>query len=150
MFESVLNAFVFSLILFLFVLSLLTASVPSSLFRREGLATYKAVVLIILPTPALFLGRLAIILSSNGFQYQALLWLEFCWISVLPIILMLVLFAPIVSSNSLSPTLSLSLPPLPSVFLSRSMIKHASFMCYKSLDFMFFVMFRFLLLCEGT
>ena len=118
-FESVLNAFVFSLILFLFVLSLLTASVPSSLFRREGLATYKAVVLIILPTPALFLGRLAIILSSNGFQYQALLWLEFCWISVLPIILMLVLFAPIVSSNSLSPTLSLS--PSPSLRLSLSL-----------------------------
>ena len=115
-FESVLNAFVFVLFLFLFILSLLTASVPSSLFRREGLATYKAVVLIILPTPALFLGRLAIILSSNGFQYQAFLWLEFCWISVLPIILMLVLFAPIVSSNSLS-LLSLS----PSLYLSLSL-----------------------------
>ena len=120
-FESVLNAFVFVLFLFLFILSLLTASVPSSLFRREGLATYKAVVLIILPTPALFLGRLAIFLSSNGFQYQALLWLDFCWISVLPIILMLVLFAPIVSSNY-SLYLSLSLSPLSSLSLSLSLL----------------------------
>ena len=132
----------FILFLFLFILSLLTASVPSSLFRREGLATYKAVVLVILPSPILFLGRLAIILSDGDFQYQALLWLEFCWISILPIALMMILFAPIVSTLELKSghrdvryvdyldvqfslsSLSLSLPPSLSLSLSLFLCKH--------------------------
>ena len=98
-FESLTNAIIFILFLFLLVLALLNASrsVSSSIFRRQGLATYKVVVLVILPSPIFFLGRLALIFSDRGIQYRALIWLEFCWITVLPIIILVVLFAPIVS-----------------------------------------------------
>ena len=106
------------LFLFLFFLSLITATVPSSTFRRGGLATYKAVVLVILPCPLVHLARFTLILSQHGLQYHALLWLEFCWTSVLSAVVLIVLFAPSVSclhhvhSYLSSPTLGTGFPGL--------------------------------------
>ena len=97
-FELVTNAYILILYLFLFVLSLLTASVPSSTFRREGVATYKAVVLSLLPVPLLFLTRVTVLLSRNPDHLEVLFWVEVCWTTVLPLVLLAVLFGPTVSS----------------------------------------------------
>lgn len=92
------NGYIFILFLFLFILSLLTANVPISSFRREGQTTYKAVALIILPTPLLTIARTTLLVSRGGLlQYRALFWLDFCWISLLPLLLLAVLFVPVVS-----------------------------------------------------
>lgn len=97
-FELVTNAYILILYLFLFVLSLLTASVPSSTFRREGVATYKVVVLSLLPVPLLFLTRVTVLLARNPEHFEALFWVEVCWTTVLPLVLLAVLFGPTVSS----------------------------------------------------
>ena len=91
------NSYILILYLFLFVLSLLTASVPSSTFRRQGVGTYKAVVFALLPTLFVFLTRIVVLVSRNPDLFDALLWIEFFWTSVLPFILLQVLFAPTVS-----------------------------------------------------
>lgn len=99
--ESVMNGYLLVLFLFLFILSLLTASVPSSTFRREGVATYKAVVLTLLPAPFVFIARTAVLLSQNPEQFGVLFWIEFCWTDALSLILLAVLFAPTVSSYAI-------------------------------------------------
>ena len=98
---SVMNGYLLVLFLFLFILSLLTASVPSSTFRREGVATYKAVVLTLLPAPFVFIVRAAVLLSQNPEQFGVLFWIEFCWTDALSLILLAVLFAPTVSSYAI-------------------------------------------------
>ena len=97
-FEFVANAYILILYLFLFILSLLTASVPSSTFRREGVATYKAVVLSLLPIPLVFLTRITVLLSRNPEQFEVLFWIEVCWNNILSLVLLAVLFGPTVSS----------------------------------------------------
>ena len=97
-FESVTSSFIFILILFLFILSLLSATVPSSLFRRDGLSTYKVVILIILPCPLLALSQFTLRVSEETqLQSRVLFWFEFCWTTLLPLLLLLVLFVPVVS-----------------------------------------------------
>lgn len=91
------NSYILILLIFLFILSLLSASVPSADFRREGLVTYKAVVIALLPIPLIFLLRIGILLSNRPELFVAQLWVEFCWTSLLPFILLVVLFAPTVS-----------------------------------------------------
>ena len=98
---SVMNGYLLVLFLFLFILSLLTASVPSSTFRREGVATYKAVVLTLLPAPFVFIARAAVLPSQNPEQFGVLFWIEFCWNDALSLILLAVLFAPTVSSYAI-------------------------------------------------
>lgn len=100
-FDIVTNSYILFLFLFLFILSLLTASVPSSIFRREGVATYKAVVFALLPAPFMFLTRVTVLLSRNPERFEALLWVEFCWTAILPFILFVVLFVPTVRLNCL-------------------------------------------------
>ena len=97
-FDFVANGYILILFIFLFILSLLTASVPSSTFRREGVATYKAVVFVLLPAPFVFLTRATVLLSHKPEQFGALLWIEFSWTVILPLILLAVLFGPTVSS----------------------------------------------------
>ena len=97
-FEFVANGYILILFIFLFILSLLTASVPSSTFRREGVVTYKAVVFVLLPAPFVFLTRVTVLLSHKPEQFEALFWVEFTWTVILPLILLVVLFAPTVSS----------------------------------------------------
>ena len=97
-FDFVMNGYILILFIFLFILSLLTASVPSSTFRREGVVTYKATAFVLLPTPFVFLTRVTVILSHKPEQFEVLFWVEFCWNAVLPLILLAVLFAPTVSS----------------------------------------------------
>ena len=96
-FEFATNSYILILLIFLFILSLLSASVPSANFRREGVVTYKAVVIALLPTPLIFLLRIGILLSQRPELFVAQLWAEFCWTSLLPFILLVVLFAPTVS-----------------------------------------------------
>ena len=98
-FDFVTNGYILVLFIFLFILSLLTASVPSSTFRREGVATYKAVAFVLLPTPFVFLTRVTVLLSHEPERFEALLWVEFSWTIILPLILLAVLFAPTVSRS---------------------------------------------------
>ena len=98
-FELVTNFYVFVLIVFLFVLSLLTASVPTSNFRREGVVTYKAVVIILLPTPMVFLSRIVCLVTGEVELVEVLVWVEFSWTALLPLLLLAVLFAPTVSAT---------------------------------------------------
>lgn len=98
-FESVTNCFVLLLFLFLFVLSLLTTTVPFSIFRREGLSTYKAALLVILPTPILFIVRVTTPLTGRESEFKTIIWLEYIWSYLLPFIFMVVLFAPTVSPS---------------------------------------------------
>lgn len=97
-FDFVTNGYILILYIFLFILSLLTASVPSSTFRREGVSTYKAVALSLLPAPVVFLTRTTLLVSRKPEQFEVLFWVEFCWTTVLPPVLLAVLFAPTVSS----------------------------------------------------
>lgn len=97
-FEFVTNGYVLFLLICLFILSLVTASVPSATFRREGVATYKAVVFTLLPAPFVFLARVTLLLSRNPEQFEVLLGIEFFWTAILPFILFVVLFGPTVST----------------------------------------------------
>ena len=98
-FEGVTNTLILLLFLFLFVLSVLTTTVPSSIFRREGLSASKASLIIILPTPFLFIIRVTLVVSRLERGYEVLFWFETIWTILIPFILMLVLFIPTVSPN---------------------------------------------------
>ncbi len=97
-FDFVTNSYTLILYFFLFILSLLTASVPSSTFRRQGVATHKAVVLTLLPVPFVFLTRATVLLSHKPEYIEVLFWVEVCWTTLLPLVLLAVLFGPTVSS----------------------------------------------------
>jgi hypothetical protein len=99
-FDFVTNSYTLVLYFFLFILSLLTASVPSSTFRRQGVATYKAVALTLLPVPLVFLIRAIVLLSHKPEYIEVLFWVEVCWTTVLPLVLLAVLFGPTVSIYS--------------------------------------------------
>ena len=95
---SILSGYLIAITLLLFILVLLTANIPLSSFRREHVATYRALVIGLLPT---FLFTVAqgflVSLQPTLMRVLALLWLEVAWAALLLILLVAVL-APSVSS----------------------------------------------------
>ena len=84
-------------LLLLFVLTLLVANVQRIEFRREGLGSHRAVALAVLPLPALYIAWAILLVYFPVLRYHALLWIEFALTGVLPMLIMIVLFAPNVS-----------------------------------------------------
>ena len=97
-FDGVANAIILLFFILLFVLSLLTATVPSSTFRSQGLVSYKAALFVIIPTPIVFIGQTVAELSGVRAQYyEVLLWFGIVWTIAVPFVFMLLLFVPMVS-----------------------------------------------------
>ena len=84
-------------LILLFVLTLLVANVQRIEFRREGLGSHRAVTLAILPLPALYIAWAILLVYFPVLRYHALLWIEFALTGILPMTIMIVLFAPNVS-----------------------------------------------------
>ena len=85
-------------LLLLFILTLLVANIQRIEFRREGLGSHRAVALAILPLPALYIAWAILLVYFPVLRYHALLWIEFALTGVLPMLIMIVLFAPNVST----------------------------------------------------
>lgn len=96
-FQSILIIYTTVLLFFLFVLTFLVANVHRLDFRREGLGSHRAVSLAILPLPALYIVWAILLVYFPVVRYRALLWIEFTLTGLLPMLIMVVLFAPNVS-----------------------------------------------------
>ena len=83
----------------LFVLTYLTVRVPLSNFHREGELSQIATAITLFPLP-IFVGIRGIYNIDELFveEYAALLWIEFITGVLLPMVIMIVLFAPSVST----------------------------------------------------
>jgi hypothetical protein len=105
-FQAIFIPFTGITLIFLFVLTLLVANVKRIEFRREGLGSHRAVALAILPLPALYIAWAILLVYFPVLRYHALLWIEFALTGLLPMMIMIVLFAPNVSQffvNSQAP-----------------------------------------------
>lgn len=96
-FQAVFIPFTAITLALLFVLTLLVANVQRIEFRREGLGSHRAVTLAILPLPALYIAWAILLVYFPVLRYHALLWIEFALTGLLPMTIMIVLFAPNVS-----------------------------------------------------
>ena len=83
----------------LFVLTLLVANVQQIEFRRKGLGSHRAVALAILPLPGLYITWAILLVYFPVLRYHALLWIEFALTGLIPMMIMIVLFAPNVSQS---------------------------------------------------
>lgn len=97
MFQAIFIPFTAITLILLFVLTLLVANVQRIEFRREGLGSHRAVALAILPLPALYIAWAILLVYFPVLRYHALLWIEFALTGLLPMMIMIVLFAPNVS-----------------------------------------------------
>ena len=113
-YHGVLNGYLYLPFMLLFILVVLTAKVPLSAFQREHLATYRAIMVAVVPATLITIAHSYIlILEPSLFRTYIFLGLEACW-TLLLIILLLVVLVPAVSLS-----LAISSYPL-TFFFTRS------------------------------
>ncbi len=96
-YQGVLSGYIFITFILIFILVLLTANVPLSSFRREQRATYRVIIVALLPSSLLTIAQTFLLISEPTlFSTYVFLALEVCW-TLLLIILLLLVLVPAVS-----------------------------------------------------